>query len=420
MEPQRYSVNQDGNEFILSTKVFPDRVKIECQDNNYAGRPNYARDYTLEELRSVSKIFDYANSASEVQTQIDNAIENQNVSLNNKGDILEVTFTIEIQNNVAEITFQLPRDRLQYESSKFQKPTETQTQIVVSDTNPNNYYKTTQYVPIINRSIESIIKEPIYKEEIINPNNYINENQIIYQYAPDVSYSSHQKILYPIQKNQNFNYNCSCPLDHERINNLEGITINLKTDHDELKYRINNLKQKINILKRQTAIIKNENNVLNTKTLNLKRINNQLIEAESNMRTENDFLKRENQGLLLKKSQLEFYLNNQHDHNTVQEVNIPFVMKRTRPTAVSKKDKFYSGLTSTNNYYRKIGNISTAGSLNNRSQMSNFRGGKPGSLYDVAYSSTKTPYMNNTTNVSDIGYNSTFGATKRGNIDDFK
>ena len=95
-------------------------------------------------------------------------------------------------------------------------------------------------------------------------------------------------------------------------------------------------------------------------------------------------------------------------------------MKRTRPTAVSKKDKFYSGLTSTNNYYRKIGNISTAGSLNNRSQMSNFRGGKPGSLYDVAYSSTKTPYMNNTTTVSDIGYNSTFGATKRGNIDDFK
>ena len=411
MEPQRYSVNQGGNEFILSTTLFPDRVKIECQDNNYSGKPNYYRDYTLEELRSVSKIFNLTNSVEEVQTEIDNAIEHQNVSLNNKGDILEVTFTIEIENHVAEITFQLPRDRLQYESSKFQRPTETQTQIVVSDTDPNNYYKTTKYVPIINNSVQTIIKEPIYKKEIIY-NNYLNNpSQINNNYY-------YQQI--PIQKNQFFNNGCSCPLDHERINNLENISINLKSDHDELKFRINGLKQKINLLKRQTNVIKNENNVLNNKTLNLKKVYNQLVEAESIMRTENDFLKRENQGLLLKKNQIEFYLNEQHDHNTVQEVNIPFVMKRTRPTAVSKKDKFYNKYASTNNNYNGVRNPALSGNFNNRSQMSNFKNGKKGSLYDAAYSSTKSPYFNNGAKSTNVGYSSTYGATKKGNIEDFK
>ena len=446
MEPSRYSVNQDGKEFILSTKLYPDRVKIECQDNNFSTHPNYAHDYTLKDLRSVSQIFNLMNTPQEVQTEIDNAIESQNVSINNKGDILEVTFTLEVQNHVAEITFQLPRDRLQYESSKFQKPTETQTQIVVNDSDSNNYYKYTNYVPV-QREVETVVKEPIYKEEslpayyeggqtknqnyqeipqkVVYSNDRVQDgaypnvkqfnNNVVYaqvQQAPDVAYSSGGVQAAPDvsyssggRQTKYFMGGCQCPLDHERINNLENATNNLKNDHAEIRARINALKAKIEMLKKQSAIIKNENTALNSKTLNLKQHYSQLIEAESAMRAENNALRKENQGLLLKKKQLEFYLNEHHDHSYVKEVNIPFEVKRHRPTAVSKKDKtFLSTNMSTNNLtsnYHKIDNNMT-GSLYQAANLKGSRFQSP-AFNTNTYSGSRMPQLNSSTNMNMTG-----------------
>ena len=405
----RYSVNQDGKEYILSTKLYEEKVKIECQDNNYNNCPNYSHDYTLEELHSVSKIFSMMNSLTEVQTKIENAIENQNVSIINKGEIIEVTFTIEINNHVAEITFQLPKNEIQYETSKFQK---------VNDDNNNNYYKYENYLPV-QKDIETVVNEPIYKvenlpayyQDIKNVNYQENNdtystninkgrNVVYVQEAPDVTYSSGQAapdVAYSSEgrQTQYFMGGCQCPLDHERINNLENTTNNLKNEHSDIKARINALKSKIEMLKKQSSIIKNENNVLNNKTLNLKQQYSQLIEAESAMRFENNSLRKENQGLLLKKKQLEFYLNEQHDHSYVKEVTVPLEVKKHRPTAVSKKDKTFLAATIPSYNYQKIDN--TNGNLY---QTANLQGStyQQHGFSTNTYTGSRMPQLNNSRN----------------------
>ena len=100
---------------------------------------------------------------------------------------------------------------------------------------------------------------------------------------------------------------------------------------------------KIQMINKQTSEIRGENGLLNSKTLELKKQYNNLIEAEAALRAENDELRREKHELILKKNELVFYMNEHHNHDTVKEVNIPLDEKRRRPTNVSKREKQFGG-----------------------------------------------------------------------------
>ena len=328
MEAQRYQVTQNGKEYILSTNIINNKIRIECQDNNFPTKPKYTRDYTLLDLSSFSEIFTLVHSINEAQNELNNAIERQQVRITNTGELMEIIFNVQVDTYAQELTFQLPLKQ-KLSTNYIQSPQST----------------TTTANPQISPQI--VLHKPIYKEttQLVEYGTTNAQEEDDY---PDVTYSTKG----PTQVYQeNPNPGCGCIQDHYRINKIESDEHLLKKDHERLKQRLNDLKMKIQMIKKETNDIRTENGILNMKTLELKKQYNNLLEAEAALRTENDDLKREKHELILKKNELGFYSSDPHSHDTVREVNIPIDGKRRRPTNVSKAEKqFGGGYTSKKSY----------------------------------------------------------------------
>ena len=326
MEKQRYQVTQNDQEYILSTYILNDKIAIECQDRNFSTSPKYRRDYSLDELKSFSEIFSFISTPHEALKELNDSIERQQVKITNKGDVMDILFNIQINSYAQEITFQL---------NLVQTPSQ-------------NYIKSGPMTQISNATTNQVV---VNNPVIMGVDGY-NAEENDY---PDCTYStkpSQQEVYQaPIQEE----VGCGCVADHDRINKIEANTQLLKSEHEGLKQRLNDLKAKIQMINKQTSEIRGENGILNAKTLQLKKQYNNLIEAEAALRAENDELRREKHELILKKNELGFYINDQHNHDTVKEVNIPLEGKRRRPTNVSKREKQFGGGYSshrTNNAYK--------------------------------------------------------------------
>ena len=321
MEVSRYQVTQDDKEYILSTALIGDKVRIECQDNNFASSPLYSKDYSLIDLRTFSEIFTLVHSISEAQNELNNTIEKQQVTIVNQGDSLEIAFIVQIGSYEQELIFQLP----------------------IKKKSSQNFVQSA--APKVQISPQVIMNKPIYKE--VNAPQYVTTNNTPGEEYPDYAYTSKGQVGAVYQNPQN-DAGCDCLLDHDRINKIESNSNIIKGEHQGIRQRINDLKMKINMIIQQTRDIRSENGALNMKTLELKKQYNNLIEAETALRAENDDLMREKHELLLKKNELGFYMKEPHSHESVKEVNIPIDGKRRRPTNVSKTEKqFGGGYTST-------------------------------------------------------------------------
>ena len=303
MEPQRYQVTQDNLDYILSTSINGNKIRIDCQDNNIASTPIYGRDYSLTELRSYSNIFEYTQSVLDVQNEINNAIERHQVRITNQGNIIELVIELVINTFDQELTFQLPIA---------------------------NGINIVQNIPVT-----TLVTQPVALQTF----------QTVENDFPDCTYSTKGPEIYQVTQQQ---IGCGCPMDHDRIDKIEYDANLMKSEHDVLKQRLSDLKMKIQMMKKRANDIRTENGMLNMKTLELKKIYKDLLEAEAALRAENDELRKENHELMLKKNELGFYTVEHHDHDTVKEVNIPYEHKSRRPTNVSKREKqFGGGYTST-------------------------------------------------------------------------
>ena len=360
MDKQRYQVTQDDQDYILSTYILNEKIVIECQDRNFSSSPTYRRDYSLQELKSFTKIFSFINTLNEALNELNNSIERQQVKITNKGEIMDILFNIQYNNCSQELSFQL--DLIQQSSQNYIKAGPI---IQMSNNNINTNTNTNAQVVVNNPVIMGV---PGYNTQ---EDDY-----------PDCTYSTkpNQQEVYQAPVHEEIG--CGCVADHDRINKIEANTQLLKGEHESLKQRLNDLKAKIQMINKQTSEIRGENGILNAKTLQLKKQYNNLIEAEAALRAENDELRREKHELILKKNELGFYINDQHNHDTVKEVNIPLEGKRRRPTNVSKREKqFGAGYSShrTNNAYKgptvpQTGNINYSSAyLNNNDFEEDFK-----------------------------------------------
>ena len=357
MEASRYQVTQDGKDYILSTLIINDKIRIECQDNNFTPIPTYYKDYSLTDLNSFSEIFKLIKTIVEAQNELNNAIEQQQVKLTNKNDFMEISFTVQISNYVQEIIFQLPMRSTSPGSpvSNVSAPTITR---VENEDYPDCTYSTQPNVP--------------GKVRARAPTITAVENEDY----PDCTYSTQpnvpnvpvqvvtQQVIQKTEQTYEF-------LDHDRINRIESNSGLIKEGHEQLKQLLNDLKMKIHMIKKQTGDIRKENGILNMKTLELKKQYNNLIEAEAALRTENDDLRREKHELILRKNELRFYISEPQSYDSIKEVNIPIDGKRRRPTNVSKKEKQFGG-----GYTSSLGYKSTSKDTKYTSTYANTYGNK--------------------------------------------
>ena len=91
MEPKRFRISQDGNEYAMAIKLLGERVKLECVDSSVPGAPIYCRTYTVDELASESRFFQMVPRSNEAQIELMNVVMSEKVRLYNRGDYMEVT-----------------------------------------------------------------------------------------------------------------------------------------------------------------------------------------------------------------------------------------------------------------------------------------------------------------------------------------
>ena len=82
----KYKFNQDGQEYIVSTGIINDRIRITCQENIAFDGPFYANEFTLDNLRSSNQFFLLTQSPEEALIEINKGIERQKSALEKKNN----------------------------------------------------------------------------------------------------------------------------------------------------------------------------------------------------------------------------------------------------------------------------------------------------------------------------------------------
>jgi hypothetical protein len=109
MEPKRFRISQDGQEYAMAIKLLGERIKLECVDASVPGAPIYCRTYTVDELANESRFFQMVPRSNEAQIELMNIVMSEKVRLYNRGDFMEVTFFLP---NGEDLICQLPRESL--------------------------------------------------------------------------------------------------------------------------------------------------------------------------------------------------------------------------------------------------------------------------------------------------------------------
>ena len=81
-----YQVNQDNKEYIITTQLINDGLRVECQDNNIPELPIYAQLFTLNNFKDMDFYFQPFNFINQVQDELNKTIEQQTVSIYNNED----------------------------------------------------------------------------------------------------------------------------------------------------------------------------------------------------------------------------------------------------------------------------------------------------------------------------------------------
>ena len=81
INPKFFKLNQEGKEYILSTSIYENYIKLTCQENIGRSGNYYETNYTLNELCEINRFFYIMNSLYEAQNELIKAIEKQKIGI---------------------------------------------------------------------------------------------------------------------------------------------------------------------------------------------------------------------------------------------------------------------------------------------------------------------------------------------------
>ena len=77
----KYQFHQDGKDYVVSTGLVYDRIRITCQENLALDGPFYSNEFSLYELQSIHQFFKLTQSLEEALAEINKGIERQRSGL---------------------------------------------------------------------------------------------------------------------------------------------------------------------------------------------------------------------------------------------------------------------------------------------------------------------------------------------------
>ena len=100
-----YQINQEDKEYIVTTQLINDLLRIECEDKNIISNPIYSRAFSLTNLKEINNYFQPYDSVQQIQEELNSAIENQSAAIfNSANNTINITFYLKNKISQANIS----------------------------------------------------------------------------------------------------------------------------------------------------------------------------------------------------------------------------------------------------------------------------------------------------------------------------
>ena len=282
---QKFQLSQGGKNYILTTQIEGDSIKITCVESMVQNSPIYLGQFTLYQLCQLSKMFNTMTSISQALEFLNQSIESQKVSVESQGNLININLffqrEVETQNIVSTNykseainynTQPIVYNTVEQQSNYVELPiTTTETTQNVTET-VNYIPETTNYeIAQDNNIYTTTTDNQTYETTYDYSNNYNNYNDYQTYENVDINTNTDTNINYGIDLTNNVE------VQQSELNTYtttvetpktETLTLTLnpqiqpKPQIDVSKYLA-----EIEQLKSQIKILREENTILKTKTV---------------------------------------------------------------------------------------------------------------------------------------------------------
>ncbi len=240
---QKYELNQEGKDYILTTGLINDNIKITCRDQKELTRTYYTNQFSLSDLSSKNIYFKLCESIEAAQIEINKAIERQKCGVIEKGNILTIMIYLMIGTDQSNLNLTLYKQDGPY------------------------------------KNLKSLEEEPQYigKLNLENKGNYPKDEQRI------IGLENSSSKLKEEQKGLHEELERLIEQSMKLLND----TYILKEDNAKLKERIKIISTDNNLRKNDLIKLRNENRILKEENVKLNN-DNSILEQKLKNKQENN------------------------------------------------------------------------------------------------------------------------------------
>ena len=100
---QKFQLSQGGKNYILTSQIENDVIKLTCIESQIANPPIYLGTFSLSHLRQMSKMFLKMSTILEAQEFLNQSIENQKVRIESQGTLINLILYFERETESEDI-----------------------------------------------------------------------------------------------------------------------------------------------------------------------------------------------------------------------------------------------------------------------------------------------------------------------------
>ena len=265
-----YKLEQTGKVYMLTTSIVGDKIRLACKNSSSPKNKKYSRDFSVEQLRKLDKLFNVLKSPLSAIQYIDEALRQQKVGVSEENNGIKITFYITTKGITNQIDIPLG-----------------ETSTTSNTSNEGQYFQQNEKIENYDNFDANNYGQFLQGSEYTQDNKIIETNNLDYNQYP-VTTPSH------IETNTNTNIYTQEQNEQNIQNNTEfdlnKYFTDIKTNTETIPYitPVDNQETDTNQYFQQYQTVENTN--VNTNTTNTNEINQYTSEyTEQNVNTDMNF-----------------------------------------------------------------------------------------------------------------------------------
>ena len=263
-----YKLEQNGKVYMFSTSLVGDNIRLSCKNSSSPKNKKYSRDFTIENLRKLDKLFNVLKTPIQAIQYIDEALRQQKVGVTEENNGIKITFYITTKGITSQIDIPLGDmnsmmntsngNEYLYQNEKIENYEINNTP---QEINYEQYFQNVEY----NQDIQNTPIENVDYNQYTTTNIESNTNI----YTPEQNY----------QENTNTEFDVNKYFSDTNTNTAEGPYISPADNNEVQEYQ---QEQNINT----NVDVEQYNNINNINNIN-EYNNNQMINQTETKEVEN-------------------------------------------------------------------------------------------------------------------------------------